>query len=41
MVDLKNSVNDKVSPQELMALVHIQIHSTLQLAYSLRLIQQQ
>jgi hypothetical protein len=41
MVDLKNSVNDKVSAQELMALVHTQIHPSLQLAYNLRLIQQQ
>jgi hypothetical protein len=40
MVDLKNSVNDKVSAQELMALVHMQIHPSLQLAYNLRLIQQ-
>jgi hypothetical protein len=40
MVDLKNSVNDKVSAQELMALVHTQIHPSLQLAYNLRLIQQ-
>jgi hypothetical protein len=41
MADLKNSVNDKVSAQELMALVHMQIHPSLQLAYNLRLIQQQ
>jgi len=40
MVDLKNSVNDRVSAQELMALVHTQIHPSLQLAYNLRLIRQ-
>src|SRR5829696_2418545 len=40
MVDLKNLVNDKVSAQELMRVVHTQIHPTLQLAYNLQLIRQ-
>ena len=40
MADLKNSVNNKASAQELMALVHTQIHPSLQLAYNLQLIRQ-
>jgi len=40
LIDLKNSVSNKVSAQELMAIVHMQIHPSLQLVYNLQLIQQ-
>jgi len=40
LIDLKNSVSRKDSPEKLMSVVHTQIHPALQLAYNLKLIRQ-
>jgi hypothetical protein len=37
LVDLNNLLNDKASPEDLMNIVHMQIHPGLQLAYGLEL----
>ena len=40
LIDLKNSVSRKESPEKLMSIVHTKIHPALQLAYNLKLIRQ-
>jgi hypothetical protein len=35
LVELNNLLNNKASPQDLMKIVHVHIHPSLQLAYNL------